>query len=67
MSRLAVLVDGSPLPEGEAVALWDRFSRWMEEHRGDLVIIGALLDLRQFFPHNLKYALKQLFAMCQLQ
>jgi hypothetical protein len=34
--RLAVLVDGTPLPETEAVALWDRFSAWMEEHRGDL-------------------------------
>jgi hypothetical protein len=34
--RLAVLVDGAPLPEAEAVALWDRFSHWMEEHRGDL-------------------------------
>jgi hypothetical protein len=34
--RLAVLVDGAPLPEDEAVALWDRFSLWMEEHRGDL-------------------------------
>jgi len=34
--RLAVVVDGAPLPEAEAVAFWDRFSRWMEEHRGDL-------------------------------
>lgn len=34
--RLSVLVDGAPLPETEAVAFWDRFSRWMEEHRGDL-------------------------------
>jgi hypothetical protein len=34
--RLSVLVDGAPLPEAEAVAFWDRFSRWMEEHRGDL-------------------------------
>ena len=33
---LAVLVDGAPLPEAEAIALWDRFSAWMEEHRGDL-------------------------------
>jgi hypothetical protein len=35
-ARLEVLVDGAPLPEAEAVAVWDRFSRWMEEHRGDL-------------------------------
>lgn len=34
--RLAVLVDGIPLPDEDAHALWDRFSLWMEEHRGDL-------------------------------
>jgi hypothetical protein len=34
--KLGVLVDGTPLPEDEAHALWDRFSLWMEEHRGDL-------------------------------
>jgi hypothetical protein len=33
---LAVLVDGAPLPDGEARALWKRFSDWMEEHAGDL-------------------------------
>ena len=39
--RLAVLVDGAPLPDAEAVALWDRFSTWMEEHRGDLAGFAA--------------------------
>ena len=39
--RLAVLVDGAPLPDAEAVALWDRFSAWMEEHRGDLAGFAA--------------------------
>lgn len=39
--RLGVLVDGKPLPEEEAVALWDRFSLWMEEHRGDLAGFAA--------------------------
>ena len=34
--RLGALVDGTPLAEAEAHALWDRFSLWMEEHRGDL-------------------------------
>lgn len=34
--HLGVLVDGAPLPDDEAHALWDRFSLWMEEHRGDL-------------------------------
>ncbi|MFO0743028.1 MAG: hypothetical protein U0270_44555 [Labilithrix sp.] len=33
---LAVLVDGVALPEEEARAMWERFSAWMEEHRGDL-------------------------------
>lgn len=40
-SRLAVLVDGVPLPEDEARALWQRFSDWMEEHRGDLAGFAA--------------------------
>ena len=35
-SNLGVLVDGVPLPEEEARALCERFSEWMEEHRGDL-------------------------------
>jgi hypothetical protein len=39
--RLAVLVDGAPMPEAEAHALWDRFSLWMEEHRGDLAGFAA--------------------------
>lgn len=34
--KLGVLVDGTPLPEEEALALWERFSTWMEDHRGDL-------------------------------
>ena len=39
--RLAVLVDGAPMPEAEALAFWDRFSLWMEEHRGDLAGFAA--------------------------
>src|SRR5262245_31444368 len=35
-TSLAVLVDGDALPEDQARALWQRFSDWMEEHRGDL-------------------------------
>jgi len=34
--RLAVLVDGTPMEAKEALAFWERFSTWMEEHRGDL-------------------------------
>jgi hypothetical protein len=38
---LTVLVDGVPLPEDAARALWQRFSDWMEEHRGDLAGFAA--------------------------
>lgn len=33
---MLVLVDGAPLPDAEGRALWQRFSDWMEEHKGDL-------------------------------
>jgi hypothetical protein len=36
-SRLAVYVDGTPLAEEEARALWARFSAHMDAHKGDLV------------------------------
>jgi hypothetical protein len=39
--RLAVVVDGAPLPDDEALAFWDRFSAWMEDHRGDLAGFAA--------------------------
>lgn len=40
-SVLTVLVDGVPLPDEEARALWSRFSQWMEDHRGDLAGFAA--------------------------
>jgi hypothetical protein len=33
---LVVVVDGVPMPDEDARAFWQRFSEWMEEHRGDL-------------------------------
>ena len=39
--RLGVLVDGAPMPEAEALSFWERFSDWMEEHRGDLAGFAA--------------------------
>ncbi len=33
---LRVLVDGKPLPESDARALWQRFSDHMEANKGDL-------------------------------
>jgi hypothetical protein len=40
-AALAVLVDGVALPADEARALWQSFSDWMEEHRGDLAGFAA--------------------------
>jgi hypothetical protein len=34
-TKLVVLVDGRPLPEDEARALWTRFSAHMDQHQGD--------------------------------
>ena len=39
--RLGVLVDGTAMPDEDAHALWERFSDWMEEHRGDLAGFAA--------------------------
>ena len=39
--RLGVLVDGAPMAEAEALSFWERFSDWMEEHRGDLAGFAA--------------------------
>ncbi len=33
---LRVLLDGTPLADADARALWQRFSAWMEEHPSDL-------------------------------
>jgi hypothetical protein len=35
-TRLAAILDGAPLPEDAARALWDRFSAHMDAHAGDL-------------------------------
>jgi len=48
--KLGALVDGTPLPEAEAHALWDRFSAWMEEHRGDLGGFAALEGFASIQP-----------------
>jgi hypothetical protein len=34
--RLGAFLDGQPLPEAEARALWERFSAYMDAHKGDL-------------------------------
>lgn len=48
--RLAAFVDGIPLPEPDAVALWDRFSLWMEERRGDLAGFAAKEGFASIHP-----------------
>jgi hypothetical protein len=36
MTALRVLIDGTPLADGDARAFWKRYADWMEGHRGDL-------------------------------
>jgi hypothetical protein len=48
--QLAVVVDGTPLPEEEALAFWDRFSTWMEDHRGDLAGFAATEGFASVHP-----------------
>ncbi len=38
---LRVVIDGVPMPDAEARAFWERFSAWMDTHRGDLVGFAA--------------------------
>ena len=38
---LEVYVDGSPMPEAEARAFWQRFSDFMEANKGDLAGFAA--------------------------
>jgi hypothetical protein len=33
---LGVVIDGQPMPPSDARAFWERFSAYMEEHKGDL-------------------------------
>lgn len=35
-ARLAVIVDGVPMPDEEARAFWERFSAHMDANKGDL-------------------------------
>ena len=49
-SRLGVTIDGERLPDDEARALWERFSDWMEDHRGDLAGFAAAEGLASIHP-----------------
>lgn len=50
--RLAVKVDGVVVPEGEARGLWQRFSAYMEEHRGDLAGFAAQEGFKSAHPRS---------------
>ena len=48
--RLAAIVDGELLPEEDARALWERFSAYMDEHKGDLRGLREGRGIRQRAP-----------------
>jgi hypothetical protein len=47
---LSVIVDGVPLAADDARALWQRFSEWMEEHKGDLAGFAAREGFASIHP-----------------
>lgn len=53
-SRLAVLLDGAPLAEEEARALWTAFSAHMDEHRGDMAGFAKLRGYHEVRPEYRK-------------
>jgi hypothetical protein len=48
--RLAVVVDGVPLPEAEARAFWERFSAHMDASKGDLAGFAKAEGLSSVHP-----------------
>ena len=48
--KLVVVVDGVALPDEEARAFWERFSVWMEDHRGDLAGFADNEGFASVFP-----------------
>jgi hypothetical protein len=49
-SRLGVLIDGVPLGDEEARALWTEFSAHMDEHRGDMAGFAKKKGWRSVLP-----------------
>jgi hypothetical protein len=47
---LRVFIDGTPLADLEGRALWQRFSAWMEEHKGDLAGFAAAEGFASVHP-----------------
>jgi hypothetical protein len=50
VSALAALVDGVPLGDAEARALWARFSAHMEAHEGDLAGFAKIEGFTSVHP-----------------
>jgi hypothetical protein len=49
---LRVLVDGAPLPEAQARAFWERFSAWLDAHKGDLSGFAASEGFTSVHPET---------------
>ena len=47
---LAVYIDGSPMPEADAKAFWQRFSDFMEANKGDLAGFAAAEGFASVHP-----------------
>ncbi len=50
MTALKVLVEGIPLPDEEARALWRRFSAWMDANVGDLAGFASAEGFASLHP-----------------
>ncbi|MBL8613769.1 MAG: hypothetical protein JNL38_40895 [Myxococcales bacterium] len=50
MARLSVTIDGAPLSDDEARAFWQRFSAYMDEHKGDLAGFAQSEGLASVHP-----------------
>jgi len=51
-SRLAVLLDGKPLPDDDARALWKRFSEYLDKNRLDFDGFAKLEGLVSIRPES---------------
>lgn len=47
---LGVVIDGVALPDAEARAFWERFSSYMDAHKGDLAGFAAAEGYRSVRP-----------------
>jgi hypothetical protein len=48
--ELRAIVDGAPLPDDQARAMWRRFSEWMNERAGDLAGFAKAEGLASIRP-----------------